>query len=325
MHDPMDTGSSDPYRDPERIPRFRSRFGGLWTELVHAAEIADGKRQLGLINRDERALLDDWFRDGYVVLRGAVPGRAIRTLAGELEEVWSKGHSNAWVNAIEGVGVTRPLQPGDRDKVDNLVKLLDIYQYLEPARRVIFSPELLRFLHVLFERPALVHQSLSFYRGSKQAIHRDTAFVRTSSPLEFVGIWVALEDVRPGSGELEYYTGSHRLDDFLFEDKYVWFPPGNNQIDDFYQFLEREAASHSCKRERFLPKAGDVLIWNANLAHGGSPYTDSTSTRRSFVCHASPIDVDPMYFRYGGHTDKVKWSDGAYWCAMEKYLWRAGG
>ena len=28
--------------------------------------------------------------------------------------------------------------------------------------------------------------------------------------------WLALDDVRPGSGEPEYFTGSHRAPDYMF-------------------------------------------------------------------------------------------------------------
>lgn len=68
----------------------------------------------------------------------------------------------------------------------------------------------------MFERPAVGFQSLYFRWGSQQAVHQDTAFVKVSSPMEFAASWIALEDIKSGSGELEYYIGSHRLDDYCF-------------------------------------------------------------------------------------------------------------
>ena len=47
-------------------------------------------------------------------------------------------------------------------------------------------------------------------------MHQDTAYVVTSSPLELAAAWIALEDVTPGSGELMYYRGSHRLPEYAF-------------------------------------------------------------------------------------------------------------
>jgi len=42
--------------------------------------------------------------------------------------------------------------------------------------------------------------------------------------MEFAASWIALEDIQPGSGELEYYKGSHKLDDYVFEGQHKWMP-----------------------------------------------------------------------------------------------------
>ncbi len=118
------------------------------------------------------------------------------------------------------------MTPADRDETSKMIKLLDLYSYLPSARAVVFAPETMRFIKLIFERPVLAHQSLCFFKGSQQPIHRDTAFVRISSPMELVASWTALEDIEPGSGELVYYPKSHEFPEFLFEGKYIWLPPG---------------------------------------------------------------------------------------------------
>jgi ectoine hydroxylase-related dioxygenase (phytanoyl-CoA dioxygenase family) len=204
-----------------------------------------------------------------------------------------------------------------------VVKLLDIYEFLESARAVIFAPIIQRFLEVVFERPALAHQGLSFYRGSKQAIHRDTAFVKVSSPMEFVASWVALEDISPGCGELEYYEGSHTWPEFLFEGKYKWWPGDSEELATFHRTLAESAEERAVAPTRFLPKKGDVFIWSADLGHGGSAYTDPSRTRKSLVTHYSPVNVYPMYFHYGNHSDKVQWRGNSFYCYPEKQLWQS--
>jgi phytanoyl-CoA hydroxylase len=42
---------------------------------------------------------------------------------------------------------------------------------------------------------------------------------------------------------------------------------------------------------------GDVLIWSADLAHGGSAVTDPALTRNSLVGHLCPKTVEPFYFK----------------------------
>jgi len=312
----------DPYRDPVFVPRYRSAFGGLWTDLTHAKVLAEGKLKTGVIRPEEYELLGSWIDDGYVVLHGGVDQESVDALNEDLERVWQKGHPQAWVSLVaNAVGITRPLETDDWAKPDNFVKLLDVYEFLESARRVMFAPTIQRFLEIIFERPALAHDSLSFYRGSKQPIHRDTSFVKVSSPLELAASWVALEDIQADSGELEYYPGSHTWPDFLFEGKYKWFPPGNLEAEHYYAHLSRCAEERGAKPTRFLAKKGDVFIWSADLGHGGSPYTDHSRTRKSLVTHYCPVNVYPMYFHYFGHSERIPWGRNAFYCHMEKFRW----
>jgi ectoine hydroxylase len=41
----------------------------------------------------------------------------------------------------------------------------------------------------------------------------------------------------------------------------------------------------------FLPRKGDVLIWHANLLHGGRAIAAPGATRRSLVAHYFAKDV----------------------------------
>ncbi len=65
-------------------------------------------------------------------------------------------------------------------------------------------------------------------------------------------------------------------------------------------------------------------MWSADLAHGGSHYTDQARTRKSFVTHYCPANVYPMYFHYGRYSAPEPWSEGGQFCSAEKVLWRAG-
>jgi ectoine hydroxylase-related dioxygenase (phytanoyl-CoA dioxygenase family) len=42
---------------------------------------------------------------------------------------------------------------------------------------------------------------------------------------------------------------------------------------------------HDCKPSYFSAGKGDVLIWHANLIHGGSPRKNMQLSRRAMVCH----------------------------------------
>ena len=78
----------------------------------------------------------------------------------------------------------------------------DDYFFAHNARPVLFHPRIVSFLTAAFDGQPMLTQSLNFEEGSAQAVHQDTAFVTMTSPLKFAGVWIALEDVQPGSGEL---------------------------------------------------------------------------------------------------------------------------
>jgi ectoine hydroxylase-related dioxygenase (phytanoyl-CoA dioxygenase family) len=179
-------------------------------------------------------------------------------------------------------------------------KLLDLHDVSEAVQAIIFAEPLSRFLHILFQRPALAFQSLGFYYGSQQHLHQDSAFVRVSSPLEFVASWIALEDIQPGSGELEYYPGSHLLPPYLFANKQIWVEYDDPELKRFHDNLHKSASEAGLSIQRFLAKKGDVLIWAPGLMHGGSPVADENLTRKSLVTHYCPADQQPMFAYKGG-------------------------
>jgi ectoine hydroxylase-related dioxygenase (phytanoyl-CoA dioxygenase family) len=106
------------------------------------------------------------------------------------------------------------------------------------------------------------------------------------------GIWIALEDVQPGSGELFYYPRSHQLPAVLCSTHGV--PKVDPDVGDHSAFgavftpaiNTLLAENPSLQPHKFLAKAGDVLIWQENLIHGGAKRTNTDQTRMSVVIHA---------------------------------------
>ena len=313
---------NDPYRDPVQTPQFRSKFGGLWTDLNNANEIIAGKLELGIISEEDAQLLLGFVENGYIILRSAVDVTLIDKFTNDVDKLVQDPPEEAWVNCIEdGHSVTRQMTQADKDAANKMVKLLDLYSFLPSARDVIFAPQIVSFLKLVFERPVLAHQSLYFFKGSQQPIHRDTTFVRVSSPMELVASWTALEDLEPGSGELAYYPKSHLFPEFLFDGKYKWMPPGSEELGSYYEHLQSSAQAEQATRTKFLANKGDVFIWSADFAHGGSEIDDPTKTRRSIAAHYCPLNTYPMYRHYEGASEILPAGDQVYYCAPKKVYW----
>jgi ectoine hydroxylase-related dioxygenase (phytanoyl-CoA dioxygenase family) len=163
------------------------------------------------------------------------------------------------------------------------------------VQKAIFSKRISRFLANLFEMPAVAFQTLYFHRGSEQGFHQDTAFVYVDNPLHFAASWIALEDVEEGSGELQYHPGSHRLPDEIFpESRTKALLPGDDSSKHYSRGLQRKCEEAGLEKQQFRPRKGDVLIWAADLVHGGAGI-HNTSTRRSLVTHYCPEDSNPPY------------------------------
>jgi phytanoyl-CoA hydroxylase len=186
-------------------------------------------------------------------------------------------------------------------------KILDVHAYSEAAQRICFSDPLREFLERLFGETPLAFQTLHFEVGSTQAVHNDTAYVVVNEPKSLAASWVALEDIQEDSGELVYYPGSHRFEDYLYKPHrkhFVGAEDDNAKHDRHLSWIKEKAAENGIKLESFRPKKGDALFWHADLCHGGGPIKDSTRTRRSLVTHYCPARCTPNYFRYVSRVEE---------------------
>lgn len=295
---------------------FRTLFGGPWTERTDAEQVLQEKLARGVVTPADAERLRFWIDNGYVVLESAVPHDVIEQVKRDIERSWDTDNPGLFVEYWQDhVMHVEPISPEAKHRQ---AKLLDFHAFSEPARQAVFSPAIIDFLTLLFERPPLAFQSLYFERGTQQPMHQDAAYVVVSSRLELAASWIALEDIQPGTGELEYYAGSHKLKPYLFRGTFKSkphdMPVSDPEHTRFLEQLHEQAAEMGLQRIRFLPKKGDALIWHADLAHGGSQEMDPNSSRKSLVTHYCPIDRDPGYFSTAGHSEKIHHGSGGAYC-----------
>lgn len=288
---------------------YHSRFGGLWTDRLDALEGLEQRKERHAINEAEAGLLEKWIQDGYVVVPGGVPRLDCDRLLQKAERSWSAGDPDLVVEVDREDGPIRvPLDPRYRSE---RTKVLDLHAVWPEARSISFAPVVAAFLRLVFEDSPVAFQSLLFERGTQQDIHQDTAYVVVRSPMELVGVWVALEDIQEGSGELRYYKGSHRFEERCFGRPAArnWNPEkhGEEVHREYLAHLHEQARERGSKLETFRPRKGDVLFWSADLAHGGGPVTQPDSSRWSLVTHYCPRRTEPYWFSYKpGHRTMIE-------------------
>lgn len=183
---------------------------------------------------------------------------------------------------------------------------------LQSVRKIACHPTILAALKTIYGRNPFPFQTLNFSSGSQQHFHSDAVHF-SSDPLGFMcGAWVALEDISPESGPLIYYPGSHRL-------PYLDAQKLNLNIEElkkekhpqifFDKLWEDLVEENKFKKSIYLPKKGEVLIWHANLLHGGSKVLDNSKSRWSQVTHYYFEDCEyytPLFKAQGATKEDFK-------------------
>jgi hypothetical protein len=167
------------------------------------------------------------------------------------------------------------------------LRIQDAWQFDEDVRQIAANEQVLELLSKIYGRRAFPFQTLNFPVGTQQALHSDSIHF-SSIPERFMcGVWLAFEDVATDAGPLVYLPGSHKwpiLSNVAIGHRAA-SNLGRSAQDPFDAAWQAMVAASPLKREQFLPRKGQALIWAANLLHGGDVQRDPTLTRWSQVTH----------------------------------------
>lgn len=167
-------------------------------------------------------------------------------------------------------------------------KLMFVIHHSEIIKNIGNDKSLLEFLSVLMDGQAKLFQSINFINGSQQKTHSDSIHMTTYPLGGLLGVWIALEDIDENNGALHYIPGSHKLPYFLnsdYDNEGDTLRIGKKSYKEYEEFLEEKVKELGLKKEIFRAKKGDLLIWHANILHGGEPHLDKSRTRKSLVYH----------------------------------------
>lgn len=142
-------------------------------------------------------------------------------------------------------------------------------------------------------------QTLNFPRGTQQRAHSDSIHFNSEPFGMMCGVWLALEDIGPDQGPLVYYPGSHTLPEMNFED--LGLQPDYAHYRAYEDRIEEMIARHGFQPRYGLLKKGQMIVWSANVLHGGAAQNDMALGRRSQVTH---------YFFEGCRYWRPGWSQG---------------
>lgn len=160
---------------------------------------------------------------------------------------------------------------------------------LPTGRKIWLDERVLSFLREWFRDEPCACQTLLYVHGSTQHAHQDTIHLTPYPSGMMCGVWVALQDVEPDSGELFVLPGSHRTQRIMTRD--VDLPKVTTDYSSYHKLdtrIDELIARYGFNTVAYRPKAGQILVWHENLIHGGAPRVNADRERHSIVSHYFP-------------------------------------
>jgi hypothetical protein len=265
-----------------KLPAFRAEhfpYSGPypWLDRPDASERIEQKLEAGEISAEEARQCRFWTENGYIIVNGLFPH-------GILDDVWT-----AYEKAVASGKIVLPAEPAaEGDPYPG--RFLNPHKKLGAFCRILKHAGLLHWIRVLMEREPKPLQTIAAHKGSQQGVHSDSIHM-TTYPLGYLtAAWIAFEDIARESGPLVYYPGSHRLPYVFSKDVGLGetdladkgYEPYHAKYEPYVRQLIEE---NQIEPHYFHAKKGDVLIWHANLLHGGSQRRTMAASRRSVVVH----------------------------------------
>jgi ectoine hydroxylase-related dioxygenase (phytanoyl-CoA dioxygenase family) len=264
------------------LPAFRAEhfpYSGPypWLDQPDALERVEQKLSEGQITSEEARLCRYWVANGYVILENLVEHSV-------LDEVWE-----AYEAAVRSKRIHLEPEPAaDGDSLPG--RFLNPHKKVGAFCQISKHPGIAGAIRFLMEREPRLLQTIASHKGSQQGAHSDSIHM-TTYPLGYLSAaWIAFEDIHPDSGPLVYYPGSHKLPYVFSKDveiseaefKEVGYTSYHAKYEPHIRGL---IETNAIEPHYFHARKGDVLIWHANLIHGGSLRRNIQLSRKAAVCH----------------------------------------
>jgi phytanoyl-CoA hydroxylase len=244
-------------------------FEGIDPALINVTKQSKEITSTHLFNKlpaiDQQSILS-FEQDGYAILRQFV----------------SKENVDAINKEVDALLASKEI------KFENGNKIMFAYRKINALRNIASNDHLIELLSSLLGDDAKLFQSINFLSGSEQETHSDSIHMTTFPLGGLLGVWIALEDIELDNGPLHYYPGSHKLPYYLnkdYDNEGNAFLIGDKSYQAYEDMMQTKIEEFKLEKKVFKAKAGDLLIWHANLFHGGEAHTNKQKTRKSVVFH----------------------------------------
>lgn len=219
-----------------------------------------------MVDDESRESILSFTENGYLIIRNYLLFTVVETVNNEIEKLLTEGKVNF----------------NDRKKIMFAIHHSNLLRNIGEDKR------LTDFLGALLGGDAMLFQSINFIMGSEQRTHSDSIHMTTYPLGGLLGVWIALDDINENNGPLHYYPGSHKLPYYLnsdYDNDGSALLIGKQSYNAYEEMIAAKIKEKAIKKEIFTANKGDLLVWHANLFHGGESHKDKSLTRKSMVLH----------------------------------------
>lgn len=237
-----------------------------WLDKENSAVALPDNPAFSKLNEEAKSAILNWSANGCAILKGFFPGEEVTLINDMLAK----------------------LMQDRRMPIKDKRKIMYAVRYSEEMRNLANPGRLTEILDLLLGRPVELFQSVNFLEASEERAHSDFIHMSTYPYGYLIAVWIALEDIDSENGPLFYYPGSHKLKYIMNRD----YDHGGNRWllgkeskKRYAEAIEKLIEEQGLEKKEFTASKGDIIIWHANLLHGGKKVIDPTRTRKSMVMH----------------------------------------
>jgi ectoine hydroxylase-related dioxygenase (phytanoyl-CoA dioxygenase family) len=238
---------------------------------------------------------DRFERDGFLVVDDPCPPELAQAVRSDAESLFQDAFDTEPDVDRDGVVYTR--HQGGTERF-HWHRVREAWKIRSSIREMALAPRVLSLAGELFGRRAVPFQTLNFPMGTQQPPHIDAFYFNSDPNGLMCGFWIALEDMDMENGPLVYYPGSHKLPlpewGTISQVTGIDVSPSGYatgpELSDarsraFTAYCQDLIERHNLEPQYGTIRAGQGLLWAANLLHGGAPQRDLDRTRHSQVTH----------------------------------------
>jgi phytanoyl-CoA hydroxylase len=258
--------------------------------LLHPSKATSDENYPGL--EDSQAFKGYFDREGFIVVRNAVPSVLCEAAKRAFLTEVLPDKSNLFLRHESGTYERHVLTEAGFMKypIMNIQDISDkkYESFKKSGLELLTHSTVQRAVENVFGEPGRLIHTMYFDGNQTTWAHRDGHYIDSQPSGKMIGIWVAVEDIKPGAGRFYIIPRSHQT-------------PVPGELDN------PNGAAYKTRMAEFVRNGpldcvspilnqGDMLIWTSRTIHGSLPTLDPQFPRRSFTAHYIP---ESCQFRWG--------------------------